>query len=167
MESRGKTPEHPNLQQILTATEVRPSVIVDVVALIDHEVATKSGVSGMAIKSAYKVLRGIRPGMVASSVDALLDQFATQLDPFFQDHIATGEPLAVILDRRRDEMADSLLSITDARAEATSQRALRAAYRKVRGIAAKHVAAAAPGIAELVDKYTEIPDQTSPNSSTS
>lgn len=153
MSDGSKYPEDKSLVSILTDPRVRPDVVADGVALVDSEVAAKSGVTGMAIKSAYKVMRGIRPGIVASSVESLLPSFAEQLDPFYQEHLSSGESLGKILDRRRNEMANALLAVTDARAEATSQKALRAAYGKVRGMAAKQVAAAAPGIAKLVTKY--------------
>ena len=108
----------------------------------------------MAIRSAYRVLTGIRPGMVPSAVDGLLDPFADQLDPFYQQHLTTGEPLADILSAQRTSMAEALLSITDDRAERTSQATLRRAYQRVRGSARGYVEAAAPGIAALIDAHT-------------
>ena len=94
----------------LTTPDARPAVVADACALIDQEVARTSGISGMAIRSAYRVLTGIRPGMVPSAVDGLLDPFADQLDPFYQQHVATGEPLTDILTAQRTSMAEALLS---------------------------------------------------------
>lgn len=138
----------------LTSPGARPAVVADACTLIDDEVARTSGLSGMAIRSAYRVLTGIRPGMVPSAVDGLLDPFADQLDPFYQQHLTTGEPLAGILTSQRTSMAEALLSITDDRAERTSQVTLRRAYRRVRGTARGYVEAAAPGIAALIDAHT-------------
>ena len=59
-------------------------------------------------------------------------------------------------------MADALLSITDDRAERTSQATLRRAYRRVRGSARGYVEEAAPGIAGLIDAHT--PTLTDPRS---
>ena len=138
----------------LTAPAARPAVVADACTLLDQEVARTSGLSGMAIRAAYRVLTGIRPGMVPNAVDGLLDPFADQLDPFYQQHLATGEPLAGILTGQRTSMAEALLSITDDRAERTSQVTLRRAYQRVRGSARGHVEAAAPGIAALIDAHT-------------
>jgi hypothetical protein len=143
----------------LTAPSVRPAVVADACTVIEAEVARTSGVSGMAIRSAHRLLTGIRPGMVPSAVDGLLDPFADQLDPFYQQHLTTGEPLADILTAQRTSMAEALLSITDDRAERTSQLTLRRAYRRVRGSARGYVEAAAPGIAALIDAHTpQVPD---------
>lgn len=138
----------------LTAPSSRPAVVADACALIDQEVARTSGVSGMAVRSAYRVLKGIRPGMVPSAVDGLLDPFADQLDRFYQEHLTTGVPLVDILTGQRTSMAEALLSITDDRAQRTSQATLRRAYQRVRGSARGYVEAAAPGIAELIDAHT-------------
>lgn len=143
-----------HLSQHLTVAHVRPQVVADACALLDDEVRRTSGISGMAIRSAYRVLTGIRPGMVPSAVDGLLDPFADQLDPFYQQHVTTGVPLADILASQRTSMAEALLSITDDRAERTSQVTLRRTYLRVRGAARGYVEAAAPGIATLIDAHT-------------
>lgn len=138
----------------LTSPGARPAVVADACALIDQEVARTSGLSGVAVRSAYRLLTGIRPGMVPHAVDGLLDPFADQLDRFYQQHLTTGDPLADILNAQRTSMAEALLSITDDRAERTSQVTLRRAYQRVRGTARGYVEAAAPGIAALIDAHT-------------
>ncbi len=143
-----------HLSTYLTAPHARPAVVSDACALIDDEVRRTSGISGMAIRSAHRVLTGIRPGMVPSAVDGLLDPFADQLDPFYQQHVTTGVPLVDILTSQRTSMAEALLSITDDRAERTRQVTLRRAYQRVRGSARGYVEAAAPGIAALIDAHT-------------
>lgn len=147
-----------HLSEYLTSPQERPSVVSDACALIDRQVARTSGVSGLAIRSAYLVVSGVRPGMVATAVDGLLEPFSHQLDPYYQEHMSTGTPLTQILVEQRTSMADALLSITDDRAERTSNRAVRRAYHRVRGLARQHVEAAAPGIADLITAHAPGPD---------
>ncbi len=151
-----------HLSQHLTVPHVRPEVVADACTLLEDEVRRTSGISGMAIRSAYRVLTGIRPGMVPSAVDGLLDPFADQLDPFYQQHVTTGVPLVDILTSQRTSMAEALLSITDDRAERTSQVTLRRTYQRVRGSARSYVEAAAPGIATLIDAHTPAVDRPDP-----
>jgi hypothetical protein len=139
-----------HLSEYLTEPARRPQVVGDACALIDQEVARTHGMSGLAIRSAYKLVSGLRPGMVATAVDGLISPFSDQLDPFYQEYVATGEPLSEILVTQRSSMADALLAITDDRADRTRNKTLRRAYLKVRGAARQHVEAAAPGIAELI-----------------
>jgi hypothetical protein len=147
-----------HLSEYLTEPAQRPAVVADACALIDREVSRTSGVSGLAIRSAYRILSGVRPGMVPSAVDSLITPFADQLDPFYQEHVATAEPLDEILVTQRTSMADALLSITDDRADRTHNRTLRRAYLRVRGAARQHVESAAPGIAELISAHAPGPD---------
>ena len=50
------------LQQILLTPENQPRVIDDSQTLIDQEVASKSGVSGTAVKLAYKTANTFASG---------------------------------------------------------------------------------------------------------
>lgn len=152
-----------HLAEYLTDPDVRPTVVTDACALIDRQVAQTSGVSGLAIRSAYRVVVGVRPGMVASAVDGLLAPFADQLDPYYQEHVSTGIPLSEILSAQRTSMAESLLAITDDRADRTGNRTLKRAYQRVRGSARHHVEAAAPGIAGLIAAHAPGPDGAGPD----
>ena len=143
-----------HLSAHLTPAHARPAVVRDACNLITAEVIRASGVSGVAVRSAYRVLTGIRPGMVPSAVDGLLDPFADALDPFYQEHLATRVPLTHILAEQRTSMAEALLAVTDDRAQRTTQATLRRAYHRVRGSARAYVEAAAPGIAELIEAHT-------------
>ncbi len=142
-----------HLSEILIVPENRAAVVADACHLLDQEVAGVKGVSGVAIRSGYKVLKGVRPGMVPAAVDTLLPPFAEQLDPFYQEHVATGEDLSEILVSQRSSMADALLSITDDRADRTTHGSVKKAYRQLRGTAKKHVENAAPGIGALIQKH--------------
>ena len=142
------------LQEILLAPDARPQVIADCMALIDAELAEKSGISGNAVKLAYKTVNGLAPGYLRDTVETLLPQIADKLQPYWADFGASGgSEFSDYLAKRGDEVADSLLSITDAMAE-TSQRAIVVkAYRTVRGGATKHIEAALPRVGNLVMKY--------------
>ncbi len=142
-----------HLSTVLLAPDARAAVVVDACELIDREVARTRGVSGVAIRAAYRLVVGVRPGMLSGAVDTLLAPFADQLDPFYQEHLTTGEPMARILQEQRASMADALLSITDDRAERTRHAAVRRAYQQVRGSARRYVEAAAPGIGDLITAH--------------
>jgi hypothetical protein len=142
-----------HLSEILTVPGKRAAVVADACALLDREVAGVKGVSGIAVRSGYKLLKGVRPGIVPTAVDTLLPPFAEQLDPFYQEHLATGEDLSEILVAQRSSMDDALRSITDDRAERTSHGSITKAYRQLRGTAKKHVENAAPGIGQLIAKH--------------
>ncbi len=142
------------LEEILLAPDIRPQVIADCYLLIEQEIADKSGVSGTAVKLAYKTVNAFMPGHVRHMVGALLPQMVGELEPYWADfNTSGGSEFGDYLAKRGEEVAEALLSVTDARAAASGRPTVIKAYRAVRGSAAKHVQAALPHVGELVLKY--------------
>jgi hypothetical protein len=144
-----------SLPSILLNPSRRAQVVADFVHLIDTEVQNKGGLTGIAVKGAYAITKKIKPGIVGEVMDKLADSFADKLDPFYQDHQSQGlsvDLVAYFLSRAPD-IAQALLSITDARAQASDNRTMRSTYEKLRPTGVKHVEAAVPGIAKIIKKY--------------
>ena len=142
------------LQQILLTPDTRPKVLADCYALIEQEVAEKSGVSGTAVKLAYKTVNTFLPGHVRHMVESLLPELVGQLEPYWADFNASGgSGFGDYLAKRGEEVAQALLSVTDARAAASGRPTIIKAYRAVRGNAVKHVVAALPQVGDMVLKY--------------
>lgn len=145
-----------DLKSILTDPARRQQVVRDAERLLDDEVNAKSGLSGLAIKGAFKVVKGARPGMIPDVIDGLLDDFASRLDPFYQAHLtnAGGKSLVDAFTSRKGEIADALLGITDDRARTTRHTTLKKAYEQLRPQGKKNVEEAVPGLARLVEKHS-------------
>jgi len=142
------------LHQILLAPDTEPQVIADCFTLIDQQVSDKSGISGTALKLAYKTVNTFMPGHVRTMVGKLLPEMVDKLEPFWADFCASGgSGFGDYLAKRGDEVAQALLSVTDARAAASGRPTVIKAYGTVRGSAVKHVEAALPAVGELVLKY--------------
>jgi len=142
------------LQDILLAPDTRPQVVADCLTLIQQEVSAKSGISGTAVKLAYKTVNAFASGYLQHMVESLLPDMADKLEPYWADFAASGASgFGDYLVKRGDEVCEALLSVTDARAAASDRPTIIKAYRGVRGGAAKHVAAALPNLGHLVQKY--------------
>jgi hypothetical protein len=142
-----------DLKSILTDPARRQLVVKDAERLLDDEVAAKSGLSGLAIKTAVKVVKGVKPGIIPDVIDGLLDDFAARLDPFYQAHVTRGGSIVDNFTARKGEIADALLGITDDRAQRTRHNSLRSAYQQLRPQGKKNVEEAVPGVARLIDKH--------------
>jgi hypothetical protein len=141
------------LSQALQDPSKRRRIVGDGVTLIETEVSRKTGLSGLAVKAAYKVVKGLKPGIIPAALDQLLDDFALKVDPFYESFKASGEAdHRAWFVRKGGEIAEALLAITDERAEHSSHRTLRGAYYKLRTEARKHVMEAMPGVADLMKK---------------
>ena len=142
------------LQEILLAPETRPQVVSDCQALIEQQVSDVSGISGAAVKIAYKTVNTFMPGHVRHMVESLLPEMVEKLEPFWADFSASGgSAFGDYLAKHGDEVSEALLSVTDARGAASERPTIVKAYNKVRPSAAKHVTAALPGVGALVQKY--------------
>jgi hypothetical protein len=142
------------LHEILLAPDTKPAVITDCYLLIEQEIAEKSGVSGTAIKLAYKTVNTFLPGHVRHLVAVLLPQLVDKLEPYWADfNTSGGSEFGDYLAKRGEEVSQALLSVTDARAAASGRPTVIKAYGTVRGSAVKHVEAALPQVGDLVLKH--------------
>lgn len=142
-----------SLAEQLCSGEARTKVVDDACKVLDQEVADKGGITGLAIKGAYKVLQGIKPGFVREVVDALLDDFLGALDPLYQEALSKQRPPGAYLRENASRVADALLQVTDQRATQAKRQVVRSAYDKLRPMAKKQVEAAAPRLADLLDRH--------------
>ncbi len=150
------TDEDTLTQRLLGDPQKRPRLLSDCERLVEDEVAGKSGLTGLAIKAAYRVVCAIKPGLIRDSLDSLIDDFVKRLEPFYAQHrSAAGDPKAFgdVLTRRKGEVADALLGITDDRAKRAKNETLKSAYGKLRPQAKKHVEEAVPRVARTLTPH--------------
>jgi hypothetical protein len=142
------------LPELLLTPEKQPLVVTDCCALIDQQVGEMSGFSGTAVKLAHKAVVAFAPGHVRYIIETLLPQMVAKLEPYWQEFgTSGGADFGDYLAKRGDEVADALLSVTDARAAASERPVIIKAYKSVRKHAAPHVRAALPAVGALVHKY--------------
>jgi hypothetical protein len=143
------------LHDMLLAPQTQPQVVADCETLISQEVSDMSGISGTAVKLAYKTVRTFSAGHVHYMIETLLPRMADELEPYWADFNAGGGgSFGDYLAKREDEVSEALLSITDERGRNSDRPVIVKAYNTVRGSAAKHVKAALPRVGALTQKYS-------------
>lgn len=143
----------PALSESFSAPDKRKLVIADCVTMIDEEVASKGGVSGLAIKAGYKMVKGLKPGFIAHAVDGLLDDFAKNLQPIVDDAVAAKTPVSKFFEANRGRVSDALLTITDERARRSTHGMVKGTYERLRSSAKRNVEEAVPRVGRLIEKY--------------
>jgi hypothetical protein len=143
-----------SLKEQLGSGEKRSQVVDDAVKVLDAEVADKSGLTGLAIKGGYKVVQGVRPGFVRDVVSNLLDDFLDAMNPLYQEAQQKGRPAGAYLLENKGRVAEALLGVTDRKAQ-RADGVLKKAYEKLRPLAKGQVEAAAPRLAELLEKHAD------------
>jgi hypothetical protein len=141
------------LQEMLTP-EVEPQFVADCQALIDGEVDGKSGVSGTAIKAAYKVAATFAPGYYTATIRSILPDMLDALEPFWADFLESGTAdFGDYLVKHGDEASAALLSVTDRMADVSGRAAIVKAYKMVRASANRNIEAALPDLGALIQQY--------------
>ena len=142
--------------ETLLAPQTQPQVIADCEKLVDREVCDMSGVTGAAVRLAYKTVSTFDSGHIPAMIGTILPNVAQALQPYWESFAADaarGGDFGAYLAARGDEVADALLAVTDSRQRASSRSTIVKAYKTVRGSAVKHVKAALPALGELVQRY--------------
>ena len=142
-----------SLREQLGTGDKRRAVIEDASGVLDQEVADKSGLMGIAIKGAFKIVKGIRPGFVREVIDSLLDEFLDAVNPLYQDAVEKKRPVGSGVRENPSRVADSLLAVTDRKSERAKSQVVKSAYEKLRPSAKKQVEAACPRLAGLLERH--------------
>ena len=142
------------LAEKLTSPPNRPRVIEQCCNLVDAEVKSKGGLSGIAVKGAYGVVKAVKPKFISEVVDGMLDEWVAKLEPFYEPwkKDAPTRTFGDYLDGRRDAAAEALLSVTDGRARVSKQGSVKKMYEKMRPSAKKHVEEALPRLGRLIEQ---------------
>ena len=142
------------LHEMLLTPDRHPQVVADVQALVEQELASKSGISATALKVAYKAVTAFAPGYYKETVQSMLPDMADKLQPFWADFNASGgAEFGDYLSKRPEEVSEALLSVTDDMAGRSQRPAIIKAYKAVRGGASKHIEPALPNLGAMVQKY--------------
>jgi hypothetical protein len=143
-----------NLSDVLLADGALKQITADCQALVEQELSAKSGMSATALKVAYKAVTAFAPGYYQSTIEGMVPNLMTELQPFWADfQAAGGGQFGDYLPKRSEEVAEALLSVTDNMTVDSPRPAVVKAYKAVRAGAGKHIEAALPAVGAMVEKY--------------
>jgi predicted outer membrane lipoprotein len=140
------------LRETIKNESVKAGIVADCMKLMDTQVAAKKGLSGMGLKAAYGVVKGVGQGYVPGAIGRLLPEAFAALEPMWLEGLEAGDPVAYI-SKNRSQAADTLLSVTDQRIS-RSDGIVRSSYNKLRKSVKGDVEAAMPGLAEIINTHT-------------
>jgi hypothetical protein len=145
------------LAEKLTQPAKREHVVNECCALIDAEVKSKGGLSGIAVKGAYGVVKAVKPRFVPEVVDGMLDEWVAKIQPFYESwqKDGGGKPFGDYLVARRDDASEALLGVTDGRARVSKNGSVKKMYEKMRPSAKKHVEEALPRLGRLIEQESK------------
>lgn len=140
-----------SLGELLNDSAIKASLVEDCDRLINEQVSQKGGVSGMAYKTAYRVVKGIGPTYVRGAIGRVLPSALEALEPVWQEGMQAGDPVHY-LEQHRSRTADLLLSVTDHRIQYSSG-PIVSVYNQLRKSVKSDVEAAVPTIASILARH--------------
>lgn len=138
----------------INGSDIYNSIAADCSQLMDDLVSAKSGLSGMAFKATYKVVKGVGADYIPGAIKRLLPATLKALDPIWAEGREKGDPVAY-LSEHSDRTADLILSTTDERIKNNGGGIIGASYKKLRKSVKPDVVAAVPELAKILDKHTQ------------
>lgn len=132
--------------------QITASIAADCTELIDIQVSAKGGISGLALKATYGVVKGVDADYVPGAIQRLLPEAIAALDPLWDEGLLAGDPVAH-LTQNCDRTADTILSVTDAKIQRVKNGLICSSYNKLRKSVKSDIAAAVPGLAQILDKH--------------
>jgi hypothetical protein len=140
----------PSLVEQLGKEPMRVKVVSDCVDLVDAQVKQK----GFVIKSAYATIKAIKKRFVPEVVDGLLDEWLDKIQPHYDKWAVTKTgAFSDYVIARSDDVAEDLLSVTDARAAKTSHTTAKKMYTRMRDSAKKNVVEAIPELSRMIERH--------------
>jgi len=134
----------------LLAPGTFPHLVDDCTALVAAEMKNK----GMAMRTAFKLVQKTKPDILERTVRELMPEFIRAIEPCYTDYRARDlDDFRAYLVAHDTEVADSVLTVTDRRAERIANRAIRSAYDRVRGRARREIVEAMPELATIIAKH--------------
>ena len=140
------------LSDKISDQDIQANLVADCAKLVDEQVAAKGGISGLALKAAYGVVKGVEPSYISGAIQRLLPEALAALDPMWDEGIQSGDPVQHLI-QNRSRTADMLLNVTDVKIERARNGAVRASYNKLRKSVKNDVEEAVPGLAKILGTH--------------
>lgn len=144
----------PTLAERLLLEHRRAILVERCVELVERQVDSQATVRRLALKAGVAVLNAVKPNALYLVVSDLLHEFTHALDPLYQQfHDAGGDDFSEFLQRHPDQAVHALITVTDQRAMAMGNAAVRRAYGRLRASAETEVRSALPGLSQILSDH--------------
>lgn len=143
-----------SLSDILLAPGKKEAAIDDLARLLESTMASRGGLTGMAMKTGLSMLKAAKPDVMQRGAKRMLPEFALQLQPLFERFQQQGgTDFAGFLAKNGNEATRILAAAADQLMSTSQNATAKSLYSKFRGGAEKDIAAMVPEVGKLIQKY--------------
>lgn len=143
----------PKLADSLLAEGRREAVIAELAQLIDDYVDQLKGLKGMALRTAFNMLKGNDSTAVHGAMAKMMPDFVAGLEPLYQDFLKQkGKDFAAHMKAHPHEALGALIGVTDARVARSSNATLKSVYKKIRSTIESELQGVLPSLGAVIQK---------------
>ncbi len=142
------------LSEQIQNEDVKAAIVTDCVLLMDEQVSDKGGLGGIALKTAYGVIKSFDPYYIPGAIERLLPEALAAIEPIWVEGVESGDPVKFLTDNC-SRTADLLLSTTDAKIQRGAGSVVRSTYNKLRNSVKGDVESAVPGLAKILGTHVK------------
>ena len=122
--------------------------------LLEQQVKSKSGLSGMAMKAAFAALRARKPDIAERAAKSLLPDFAKALDPIHAEFKRSkASDFGSYLQQHGAPAAQRMTEIIDARISSSPNKAAKAFYQRFKGSLQTETEQLMPALGALLTRH--------------
>ena len=144
----------PSLSHILLSSPNPEALVKDLAASLETHIASKSGLSGMAMKMGFGALRSTKPNIAARATRNLLPHIATALEPLHAQFSANGRGnFGDFLSQHAEQAAQLVISAVDARIAQNSNTMAQTIYKQFRGSASDELKTLLPALGRVLNQH--------------
>lgn len=118
--------------------------------------AAEIGRKGLTVRTAYSVVRRLKPDILERVVREVMPDFLAALEPCHAEfQAADTDDFEAFLIARDERVAEAALQAADRRAARIQNRSIRSAFNRVRGKAKSEIRPAVPALARIIRIHLE------------
>jgi len=130
----------------------RHAIALDAVDEAAAAIRSRRGLGASAAQAGLRAIHRLRPGFLSDRIEQLLPAMAEAVDPWWREGLERGDA-PMWLHENRNEVANSLLAVTDAHVAGATDAAAISVYHRLRGSAPGRIADEMPRIAAFIGRH--------------
>lgn len=143
-----------SLSSILLSLRDPEALVADLAQALEAHIASKSGLSGAAMKLGYAALRSAKPDIASRAAQRLLPDIAQALDPLYAEFAqARAADFGGFLTQHGQRASSVVLGAVDARMGSINNSAAKTIYQRFRGSAGDELQKLLPVFGRILNAH--------------
>lgn len=130
------------------------ALVNDLARTVETHIASKSGITGMAMKMGFNALRSAKPDIAVRATRTLLPDIAQALDPLHSEFTSgEGKDFGNFLGQHAERAAQLVIGAADRRIGSIENTTAKAVYQRFRSSASDELQKLMPSLGQVLARH--------------